>query len=220
MVRCEPFYNLAFQYFIVNTMPKSTQTSLFDTYESVNSSAQSSDAPVHIKMAKEDDVEVRKLKKSFHKGLLEIRRIKNEIENFDKSVQKLGDRYQSEISPILMELNKIQLDGLEALDKAYQKKSYTMYEKEALKEIIIQEIDHLVTAGGTLPDKFQSYMELPDDQKELLVDMFKEQYGFDVDVDDVVGEGKLNEEDFRAKYQEFFGQEEKRKRSLLLSLWI
>ena len=183
-------------------MSKTTQQSLFDTQDDVEKPS----APIHIKMSDTDDADVRKLKTSFKRGLLQIQKLKTEITSFDDTVQKLGERYQSQISPMLMELNKIQLAALDVLDAAYQKKSYTNEEREALREIILKEIDLFLGAGGTLPDRFHSYMVFPEEEKELLADMFKEQYGFEVDIDDIAGEKKLNEEDFRAKYQSFFGQ--------------
>lgn len=50
-------------------------------------------------------------------------------------------------------------------------------------------------------------MIFSEEDKDLLADMIREQYGFDIDVDDIIGETKLNEEDFHAKYQESFARE-------------
>lgn len=72
-------------------------------------------------------------------------------------MQKLDARYQSEIGPRLLELNKVQIRALDILDAAYQKKSYTHDEKQALKEIIVKEIEHLVNSGGMLPDLYDIF---------------------------------------------------------------
>jgi hypothetical protein len=189
-------------------MPKSNQASLFDTYESANVSVSSSNTPIHIKISDKDDTEMLKLKKAFNKGLSQIEKIRRELEAFDINMQKLSDRYHTEIDPMMMELHKVQIQAIEILDAAYQKKSYTLTEKEVLHEHILKEINHLVDAGGTVPEKFNSYLAIPDEAKGLLADMVKEKYGFDVDPDDLAGETKLNFEDFQAKYQKFFIQDE------------
>lgn len=187
------------------------QQSLFDDYEGV--SPTQAVIPI-VKIMKNDDKATKKRKNMFNSRMRAIKKLREEIKNFDGIAAELNALYQQKVVAHENSVNEARLNLMEAIDKAYQKKSFSESERGYLRN---EMMDHLNIFQREHADidysKFEKYFDevsegfMQDEfTLELMKEMMKEATGAEnVDPKDFVGENKLSEEELAEKY---FSQKE------------
>ena len=182
------------------------QTQLFDEYSSVSTS---SVVRTHLKGSKTDNSTTRKLKNQFNSAMKAIERLQNEIKKLNEIFISLNKHFNSYCGPIEQRLNEKRLEAVEALDRVYQKKSFSKNQKQSIQNLIIDQMNEL---SKSHPDvdltKYEYHMieakeHLDEDEfsKELMAQFLKEITGLeDIDLNDLIGHKKLSPEEFAEKY--------------------
>ena len=156
-----------------------------------------------------------KLRRDFNSRIKAIARLKNSIENkLPKIFISLNKLFQEHIAEVSDQILDVRLTYMEKLDLAYQKKSWTQTEREEIRDLIINTMNQLIKAGRQIPEKFEKYTrididELGEFEKSMLTSMVEDMTGIKgVDLEDILGEEKLNQEEFYEKYESSFAEEE------------
>ncbi|MEM7108443.1 MAG: hypothetical protein AAF519_09470 [Bacteroidota bacterium] len=203
-------------------MTNKSQYSLFDEYEAVkNPKTTDVVKSFSVKADKEDSPSLKRLKNNFNNRLKTIKKLKEEIEGLPAVFASLNELYGQEVKGTEDVLNAVRYDVMEGLDQLFERKSLSNSNKMEVSSLIVEQMTALNEAGCGYDDKYLKYTKLPDfssesdDYREAIEDMVKGMMGLDeVDLEDILGEKRLNPEEFAEKYQsqidEKIHEEEKR----------
>lgn len=196
-------------------MINSKQTGLFDNYEGVQlASSTNMVKSFQVKESPEDNPSLRKLKKNFNHRLKAIAQLKEDIEKLPKVFASLNGEYNKLIKPSEDRLLACKLELVEVIDMTYSKKSFTDNEREDIRSFMMEELNDLSEMGHEYDSKFQKYFQFDKfaesaESMDFMNEFISNMMGIDVDIKDIIGEGKLSPEDFREKYGKEMGEKEK-----------
>jgi hypothetical protein len=182
------------------------QKTLFDAYEGVTDSSEE-ETLVKMEITLEDDKQSQKLKKLFNSRMKAIQKLRQDLKGLEVIFRELSDLYHKEVRPEELRLNDRRILLMHALDKAFQKKSFTKSEKDFLLEEILGHRNMLLQDQQTYDlrafDKYDAIVEneILQDDLNILNDFVEEITGVEgIDINDVLGDKKLSEEEFADKY--------------------
>lgn len=196
-------------------MANKIQTSLFDDYEGTRLSASTNIVKsFKIKANPNDDPGIRKLKHNFNHRLKAISRLREDIEKLPIVFAGLNKKYNKIVKPTEERLLAGKLALVEAIDKTYAKKSFSDRERDYMRYFMIEELNNISEMGYEYDSKYDKYFELdnlidPEVSVDLIQEMISTMMGFDVDVDDIIGSGKLSPDEFEKKYGKELNEEAK-----------
>lgn len=199
-------------------MANSKQISLFDNCESVSLETTTNLVKVfNIKQNSQDNPALRKLKHNFNYRIKAIAKLKEDIEKMPKIFSFLNKKFNEIGKPVHDKLLESKLELIEVVDKVYGKKSLTENERDFICSFMANEINTISEMGHEVDLKFHKYFQLDKlakspESRGFVEEMMRNMMGMDVDLNDIMGEGKLSQEDFEKKYKKQLEEKEQEER--------